>query len=145
MAVTDVRPALAAWESLFRAQSALLHVFEGEQVWDPLSLREYDVLFTLTGFEQGTARIRDLAAATLVAQPSLSRLVDRMVAAGLVEKVAVPGDRRGVAVRLTDRGRGLQREVGLRHARSIVRHLGAALDGEELATLGRLCDRLRDA
>lgn len=144
MAVQDARAALAAWESLFRAQSAMLRRFEQEDVWGGLSLREYDVLFTLTGFAHGTARIRDLAAATLVAQPSLSRLVDRMAAAGLVDKIAVPGDRRGVAVRLTDRGVATQREVGRRHARSIVRHVGSVLDADELVVLGQLCDRLRD-
>ena len=51
MAQPDVRAALAAWESLFRAQSTLLHRFEREDVWGALSLREYDVLYTLTGFE----------------------------------------------------------------------------------------------
>ncbi|MBU4214578.1 MAG: MarR family transcriptional regulator [Actinobacteria bacterium] len=143
MAAVDVRAAVSAWEALFAAQSQLLRRFEREQVWGALSLREYDVLYTLTGFEHGTARLRDLTEATYLAQPSLSRLVDRLATAGLVVKEMVPGDGRGVAVRLTDEGRAVQLDIGRRHARSIAAHVGAALDGAELAELARLCDKLR--
>lgn len=145
MAVVDVRAAVAAWEALFAAQSKLLRRFEREEVWGDLTLREYDVLYTLTGFEDHAARLRDLAEATYLPQPSLSRLVDRLAAAGLVRKEPVPDDARGVAVRLTDEGLTVQREVGRRHARSIGQHVGGALEPDELVELQRLCDKLRAA
>lgn len=136
------REAAAAWESLFRAQAALLRRFARDDVWGELSLREYDVLFTLTGFPDRTARVRDLAEGGLLTQPSLSRLVGRLEAAGLVQRVGVPGDARGVGVRLTDQGLAVQREIGRRHVRSISRLLGGALDRDQTRLLHELCRTL---
>lgn len=133
-----------AWEALFRAQVTVLRRLQDDDVWDEVSLREYDVLFALSGAPGATLRQRDLQEASLLSQPSLSRLVDRLAAAGLVERRPVPGDGRGVAVVLTEEGRRVQRTVGRRHVRSIERLLGRALDADELATLRTLLDRLRE-
>lgn len=141
----DVRLAAEAWESLFRAQVALMRRFQADDVWGELSIQEYDVLFTLARAPEGTLRPRDLGEGSLLTQPSLSRLVDRLEAAGLVTRAPVAGDRRGRAVRLTDAGRAAQREIGRRHVRSIDHLVGGALDADELTTLRRLCDKLRAA
>ena len=42
----STREAAEAWEALFRAQVALMRRFQRDDVWDPLTIREYDVLFT---------------------------------------------------------------------------------------------------
>lgn len=138
------REASDAWESLFRTQVTVLRLLQEDDVWDEVSLREYDVLFALAGAPEHTLRQRDLQDASLLSQPSLSRLVDRLAGAGLVERRPVPGDGRGVAVQLTDEGSRVQRSVGRRHVRSIDRLVGAALDADELATLRGLLDRLRE-
>ncbi|WP_318529950.1 MarR family winged helix-turn-helix transcriptional regulator [Cellulomonas sp. SG140] len=132
-----------AWESLFRTQVTVLRRLQDDDIWDEVSLREYDVLFALSGAPGLTLRQRDLQEASLLSQPSLSRLVDRLVAAGLVERRPVPGDGRGVGVHLTDEGLKVQRAVGRRHVRSIERLLGGTLDADELAALRVLLDRLR--
>lgn len=139
----DVRASVAAWEALFRAQVALVRRLARHDVWGSLSMREYDVLYTLSRAPGRALRLRALADSSLLTQPSLSRLVDRLEADGLVRRGPVEGDRRGTAVHLTDEGRRLQREIGRRHARSIDALVGGALDPDELATLERLCDRLR--
>lgn len=139
------REAAEAWESLFRAQVALMRRFQRDDVWGDLSIREYDVLFTLAGCPDGTARLKDLGEGSLLTQPSLSRLVERLEADGLVTRGPVRGDARGVAVRLTDEGARVQREIGRRHVRSIRLFMGGALDTEELATLRTLTDKLRAA
>lgn len=131
------------WESLFRTQVELLRRFQRDDVWHELTLGEYDVLYTLASSPDGTARIRDLSERSLLSQPSLSRMVERLEEAGLVRRGPVPGDARGVAVTLTDEGLRLQRIVGQRHVRSIDRVVGEALDADELATLRELLDRLR--
>ena len=131
------------WESLFRTQVELLRRFRRDDVWHELSLDEYDVLYTLASSPDRTARIRDLQERSLLTQPSLSRMVERLEAGGLVRRGPVAGDRRGVAVTLTDEGVRLQRLVGGRHVRSIDRVVGEALDADELATLRELLDRLR--
>lgn len=131
------------WESLFRTQVELLRRFRRDDVWHELSLDEYDVLYTLASSPGRTARIRDLQERSLLTQPSLSRMVERLESGGLVRRGPVVGDRRGVAVTLTEEGVRLQRLVGGRHVRSIDRVVGEALDAEELATLRELLDRLR--
>ena len=137
------REAAEAWESLFRAQVALMRRFSAEDVWGELSVREYDVLFTLAGCDGGAARLRELAAQSLLTQPSLSRLVERFESRGWVRRTAAPDDGRGVVVTLTDEGARLQREVGRRHVAQIHRLVGGALDADELATLRSLTDKLR--
>ncbi|QCB93102.1 MarR family winged helix-turn-helix transcriptional regulator [Cellulomonas shaoxiangyii] len=138
-----VRASAEAWEALFRAQVTLLRRFARDDVWGGLSMREYDVLFTLARAPGRALRLRDLASGSLLSQPSLSRLVERLEEDGLVRRGPVPGDRRGTAVHLTDAGAARQREIGRRHVRSIHDLVGGALDPDELGTLQRLCDKLR--
>ncbi|MGY4643168.1 MarR family winged helix-turn-helix transcriptional regulator [Cellulomonas sp. URHB0016] len=139
------REAAEAWESLFRAQVALMRRFQRDDVWGPLSIREYDVLFTLSRCPGRSARLKELGEGSLLTQPSLSRLVERLEADGLVVRGPVPDDARGVAVTLTEDGARVQREIGRRHVRTIGRLVGGALDPDELATLRALTDKLRAA
>ena len=139
------REAAEAWESLFRAQVALMRRFQKDDVWDPLTIREYDVLFTLSRCPGLTARLKELGESSLLTQPSLSRMVERLEVAGLVTRGPVLGDARGVAVTLTPEGARVQRDIGRRHVRSIRRLVGGALDADELAELRRLTDKLRHA
>ncbi|MGK2243031.1 MAG: DNA-binding MarR family transcriptional regulator, partial [Rhodococcus sp. (in: high G+C Gram-positive bacteria)] len=62
---------------------------------------------------------------------------------GLVTRSVDPQDRRGTIVQLTETGAALQKSVGRRHAASIRRHVGPALDADELRLLAELCTRLR--
>jgi len=133
--------ATETWESLFRAQVALLRRFADDDVWDPISMREYDVLFTLSRCP--SMRLRDLNHSVLLSQPSLSRLVARLEAAGLVSRSASPSDGRGTLVELTPAGLEMQRTIGRRHAASIRRHLGPLLDDSEMVALQALCAKLR--
>ncbi|GCE76215.1 MarR family winged helix-turn-helix transcriptional regulator [Cellulomonas biazotea] len=139
----STREAAEAWESLFRAQVALMRRFQRDDVWDPLTIREYDVLFTLSRCPDLTARLKELAEGSLLTQPSLSRMVERLEVAGLVSRGPVVGDARGVAVTLTPAGQRMQRDIGRRHVRSIRRLVGGALDADELDELRRLTDKLR--
>ncbi|MBI9116172.1 MarR family winged helix-turn-helix transcriptional regulator [Sanguibacter suaedae] len=135
--------AVRAWEVLSRAQSVLMRRFAAEDVWLPLSVREYDVLYTLSLSGVGVGvRLHVLNEGVLLSQPSLSRMVERLEGKGFVVRGPDPRDRRGTVVSLTAEGLRVQRVVGRRHARSISEHLGAALDASELATLEELCARL---
>lgn len=143
--MTSTRLAVEAWEALFRTQASLVRRFGEQDVWAPergVGLREYDVLFALTSSDGGRARLGALADAVLLPQPSLSRLVDRLVAQGLLERQPDPADRRGVVLVLTDAGRAVQREVGRRHATAIAEALGEHLDDDELAVLRDLCRKV---
>jgi DNA-binding MarR family transcriptional regulator len=70
-------------------------------------------------------------------------MVERLESAGYVAREPDPADRRGTVVALTEAGVAMQRRIGTRHAASIRRYLGPALDTDELNTLRALCDKLR--
>jgi hypothetical protein len=93
--VSDKSLAVDAWESLFRAQVTVLRQLNAEFPSAELSFNEYDVLFNLTRQPEHALRIRDLNRHLLLTQPSVSRLVDRLVQRALVTKESDPGDGRG--------------------------------------------------
>ncbi len=140
--MTDRRLAVAAWESLFRAQHEVLHEISGDFSDDDLTQAEYDVLLTVTRGDDHTARLRDVTANMLISQPSVSRLVDRMVARRLIEKGPDPLDGRGAIVRATDEGLAAFRRVATAHARSIAERMSVLSDAE-LSDLQTLTAKLR--
>lgn len=140
---TDPRLAPRSWEALFRAQVALMHRFSAEDIWAPATVREYDVLFTLSTADPCGLRLNELNRDVLISQPSLSRMVDRLEAKGLVTKRPADGDRRGTLIALTPAGAQLQKTIGRRHVRSIRAYLEPALSDEEMTTLEELCTKLR--
>lgn len=140
--MTDRQLALQAWESLFRAQHELfgdmMSDFEGTEI----SQAEYDVLLTTVRSPDMSARLRDITANMLISQPSVSRLVDRMVTRGLVTKAPDASDARSSIVTATDAGARAFRTVATVHGRSIARCM-SPLDDEELRTLLALTRKLR--
>jgi DNA-binding MarR family transcriptional regulator len=138
----EVSP-VTAWESLFRAQVSVMRQLATEFPSSILSLNEYDVMFNLFITPQKTLRIRDLGEKVLLTQPSISRLVDRLVARGLIAKSDDPSDGRGTLVGLTEEGVRVYRQAAVVHAQSITAHMSGHLSPDELAELARLCDKLR--
>lgn len=135
------RLALEAWESLFRAQSTRYREFQASPVWAGRSDREYDVLYTLSRDDDGM-RQKDLTDCLLISQPSLSRLVEKLVGEQLVDRQPDPADRRGAILRLTDTGRALQRRIGAGHARDVIREMTARLSPDEMTVLRELTQKL---
>jgi DNA-binding MarR family transcriptional regulator len=134
--------AVAAWEALFRAQVAVIRELGREFPTGEISFNEYDVLFNLSRQEDRALRIRDLSKHLLLTQPSVSRMVDRLVTKGLVRKESAPGDGRGTFVCLTEEGYSLYRRVAVTHAKSIESHLGSALGQKDLVTLRTLTEQI---
>ncbi|WP_297951969.1 MarR family winged helix-turn-helix transcriptional regulator [uncultured Microbacterium sp.] len=140
--MTDRRLAVEAWESLFRAQHEVFGEISEDFEGSELSQGEYDVLLTVTRGPDQTARLRDVTANMLISQPSVSRLVDRMAARGLISKCADPDDGRGALVRATDEGVAKFRAIAAAHAARISERM-AVLDDDELRQLRTLTAKLR--
>ncbi|GAB2454010.1 MarR family winged helix-turn-helix transcriptional regulator [Xylanimonas ulmi] len=138
------RRAAATWQALFRTQALLLRRLQDDPIWDDVSLREYDVLFALAS-AGGALRLRDLTESLYLVQSSVSRLVARMAARGLVSRSVPSDDARGTLVTITGEGRRVQREVGARHVQAIGRYVGDALDDDQQRALRALLDALRKA
>jgi DNA-binding MarR family transcriptional regulator len=130
-----------AWEALLSAHAVLMKQFAAEDSWQEASMREYDVLYTLSKCPE-PVRINELNRHVLLSQPALSRLVHRLAERGMVECQPDPADGRGIRVSLTDAGRALQRRIGRRHARSVAHAMTAGLTPGELRQLETICLKL---
>jgi DNA-binding MarR family transcriptional regulator len=130
-----------AWEALLSAHGVLMKQFAAEDVWAGASMREYDVLYTLSKCAD-PINLRELNRHVLLSQPALSRLLDRLAVRGLVERCSDPADGRGVRLSLTEAGRALQRQIGRQHARGVARAMTAELDPAELRALQTICLKL---
>jgi DNA-binding MarR family transcriptional regulator len=127
---------MAAWRAFLEAHARLTEALEHELAAERgLPLAWYDVLVQLAGADHARLRMHDLARAVLLSRAGLTRLVDRMVAAGLVERVPCEDDRRGTYVSLTPAGRDALRQAAPVHLRGIEAHFSAHLAADEAATL----------
>jgi DNA-binding MarR family transcriptional regulator len=148
--VTPARPGVTpaggvlandAWEALLSAHAALMKQFAAEDIWADVSMREYDVLYTLSKCRE-PIRMSELNRHVLLSQPALSRMVDRLAERDLIARQPDPADGRGVLLSLTDAGRAAQLEVGRSHARGVARALTAELTPGELRQLEAICLKL---
>jgi DNA-binding MarR family transcriptional regulator len=144
-AESPVRLAAETWESLFRAQVAVMRRLQSGPAFKALAVNEYDVLFTLSRCPSGWLRLNELNDNVLLSQSSLSRLVERLEKRGLLERMPAPQDGRGVLLKLTDAGRDLQKQIGREHVRDISALLTPALTASEQRELLRLTEKLRGA
>ena len=143
MGTTSIHPT-DAWEALFRAQVSIMRDLRRDFVDVGMSMNEYDVLFNIYREANHRIRLRDLNAAVLITQSSVSRLVDRLVERGFIEKCEDEMDARGTIVSLTEAGMEAFRAAGRVHGRNIDERVGGVLNQEELAVLIDLCSRLRE-
>jgi DNA-binding MarR family transcriptional regulator len=134
-------PANDAWEALLTAHSSLIRQFNAQDVWGDLSMKEYDVLYTLSKCPN-PIRLGELNRHVLLSQPALSRMVDRLVDRGLVSRATDQRDGRGVRLALTEEGLAVQRRIGRRHGRSVAQAMLTRLTPAELRQLEELCVKL---
>jgi DNA-binding MarR family transcriptional regulator len=137
-------PVTKAWVRLVRARHAVVSAVEADaKEAGVLPVEWYDVLWDLERHEEGV-RPFELEQRLLFAQYNLSRLIDRMVEAGLVKKVACPTDKRGHMLFITEAGKKQRKATWPHYARAVNKHLGDKLseaETEKLATLlGKLID-----
>ncbi len=106
-----------------------------------VSLDTYDVLVQLSE-AGGALRHRDLVDRLVISQPGLSRKVERLEIAGLLERRPDPQDGRGVIVKLTRSGRAALRSAATVHMAGIDREFGQRLSDDEAAVLSTVMQRL---
>ncbi|MBV9568753.1 MAG: winged helix-turn-helix transcriptional regulator [Hyphomicrobiales bacterium] len=136
-----------AWARLVKAQHKVLGAVEADlkkSGFPPLAW--YDVLLALRRSQGAGLRHLEIEAELLLAQHNVSRLVDRLEKAGLVERRPVAEDGRGQLVKLTPSGRDLLRRMWPAYRGAIARHVGRKLGGDAQArSLADLLGRLIDA
>jgi DNA-binding MarR family transcriptional regulator len=132
---------LRIWFRFIRLHRRTSAAIGGELKALGLSIPQFDLLSTLT--EREGVSQQELAQRLYVTKGNVSGLVDRLVEAGLVERLALPGDRRSHALHLTPHGRELARR-GLEAQRDYVARTLGRLADADLAALDRLVGLWRD-
>jgi len=132
-AARPVRPrALGpAWPLLLAAHAVLLERVETKLKAASLpELAWYDVMWALERAPEGRLRMHELADALVVSRSNLTRLADRLEAAGLLRRERGGEDRRGAFAVLTPAGNALRQRMWPVYADAIEelfdRHLSAA-------------------
>jgi DNA-binding MarR family transcriptional regulator len=138
-------PRLAAWSAFLRAHARIVRRLEAElQADQDLALTDYDVLVQLAQADERRLRMSELADRLMLSRSGATRLVDRLVAARLVERVTCDDDRRGQWASLTDAGHERLRRASPTHLRGVGEHFLGRLSVDELEGLGRILARLGD-
>ncbi|MEU5835116.1 MarR family transcriptional regulator [Streptomyces diacarni] len=98
-------PSMAAITSIMRAQQILLS--EVDAVVKPygLTFARYEALVLLTFSQRGALPMSKIGERLMVHPTSVTNTVDRLQAAGLVEKQPNPNDGRGTLAAITGKGR----------------------------------------
>ena len=116
-----------------------------QQVGIPLVF--FDVLIHVGAAPDNRLTMSRLSSDVALTTGGVTRLVDRMVEAGLVERQNCPNDRRSVHVVLTRHGRTVLSQAVAAHIDGIDRHLMAHLDDADrtalTAALGKVLDATR--
>lgn len=131
-----------AWAAFLRSHARVTRRLEADLVAaSHLPLAEYDVLTQLAAAEHGRLRMHELADRVLLSRAGLTRLIDRLVDDGLVERAKCGGDGRGSFAVLTENGRAHFRAAAPAHMVSVKRHFLDAYSPDELEQLADLLER----
>jgi DNA-binding MarR family transcriptional regulator len=104
----------------------------------------FEVLLRISRAERGQVTMGALAQQVALTTGGITRLVDRMIRAGLVQRVPCATDRRVHFVALTEQGRATLDEAAKVHAANL-RRAFAGFTAAELTTLDDLLHRVRAA
>jgi DNA-binding MarR family transcriptional regulator len=127
---------LRAWRAFLRAHRAVTGALDAELVDErDVSLGAYEVLLVLARAPDRAMRMSELADAVLLSRSGLTRLIDRMEAEGLVERITCATDARGLLAHLTERGYRRLKEAAPTHLRGIRQHFTGRLSGDQLDAL----------
>lgn len=132
--------AVAAWRASMEAHRDVMDALTAEfRARHELSISDFDVLINIAPHE--AVRHRDLAGRVVLSRSALSRLIDRLIARGLLSREKSGRDSRGVLITLTPAGQKL-REEARRSNDAIVTEAFAVLAPDEINTLHRLAVKL---
>lgn len=110
-----------------------------------VSHSEYDVLVNVAGGAREGVRPTDLAERVLLTKSGLTRLLDRLVDRGFIERHACPTDRRGQLIVLTPDGRHAFRRATPSVVRAIGTLLGSGHTEADIDALRVTCERIAGA
>ena len=136
-------PELGAWRGLLRAHSALVRDLDAElESVHGISLSAYEVLLLLHEAPERRLRMSELASSALLSLSGMTRLVDRLVGAGLVERERCDEDKRVLYARPTRAGTTLFAGARATHLKGVRERFLDRFSVDDLSRLGRYWQRL---
>jgi DNA-binding MarR family transcriptional regulator len=137
--------ALGAWRAFLTAYGRVTRRINRDLAEAGLpDLGWYDVLWALYEAPDRRLRMRELAERVVISRTGLVRLVDRIEHAGLARREAVPGDRRGAYVAVTDEGAALLRRMWPVYRRGVAEHFAGHL-GARAGPIRRMLERVAES
>jgi DNA-binding MarR family transcriptional regulator len=147
MGATNLKPLSppeeVAWRALARAVIVLPRALEADlMAAQHMSLSEYGVLTNLSEAPYRRLRMSELASGRNLTPAGMTRIVDRLVAEGLVERIKCEEDGRGAFAVLTDAGFRRLEEAYPSHLASVRARVMEHVDPGDLAALERIMSKI---
>jgi DNA-binding MarR family transcriptional regulator len=134
---------VGAWLNLQQVNRVLEGLLEHRlQSEAALSLAEYEVLFRLQLAADHPLRMNQIAAQLLGSPSGTTRIADRLVRAGLIERDTPRENRRVVQVTLTEQGRNVLKQADRAFRNTLHEAFAAHLSEAEVASLRRTLRKL---
>jgi DNA-binding MarR family transcriptional regulator len=135
----------AEWRAYIVGTTLLLDVLDRElRQAHGISLAEYEILVRLSESPDRSLRMAQIAESMRFSRSRITHTVSRMEAAGLVQRSAAAGDRRGVDAMMTEKGYALLVEAAPTHVTGVREHFVDLATPEEFSALGRVMDAVSD-
>jgi DNA-binding MarR family transcriptional regulator len=132
-----------AWTRLLRASASTTRLLSARlQAEHGLTVNNYEALYVLARSDGGRMKRVDLARRLALTPSGVTRLLDGLEAAGLVERAACASDRRVAYAQLTKRGYEKLDRASCGHEGSVRELLEEHLTAEEIDQLGRMLAKL---
>lgn len=133
----------AAWRIFLTSHAVLIDRIEQELAQAGLPpLSWYDVLFALYEAPSRRLRLHELADAIVLQRSNLTRLIDRLEAAGLVRRESCPTDRRGAFAAITQEGLAMREQMWPIYAQAIAKYFACHLSNTEVEVLTKAMRRV---
>lgn len=131
-------PRLAPWRAFVRAQAHVSRRLDEDlRAEHGLSLQEYVALLILAESPDRRLRMGRLADSLTLSKSGATRLIDRLVDDGLVDRMTCSSDLRGAEAALTDAGLKRLRTAAPTHLRGIADYFLSAIDERDLEVVER--------
>jgi DNA-binding MarR family transcriptional regulator len=130
---------LAPWRAFVRAHAQVSRRLDEDlRAEHGLSLQEYVSLLILAEAPDRRLRMGRVAEALTLSKSGATRLIDRLVGDGLVERLSCSSDARGAEARLTEAGLSRLRTAAPTHLRGIAEYFLATIEPDDLPAIERV-------
>jgi len=131
-------PRIATWRLFLKTHARLERLLDEDlRSAHDLTLAEYDAMLQLAESPTHRLRMHEIADRVVLSRSGVTRLIDRLVRDGLVERSHCSTDARGAEAVLTANGLDRLRDAAPTHLRGISDHFLDTMSAAELAAVDR--------